>query len=88
MGEDENRSKLFDEIRKFSQRKLRKVETKVTTGSGEQVTEKRSAKGLTQIKSDGINGPGYVLDHKPDLQVGMIIPGLYIGKSLRYLIWP
>lgn len=81
MGDDENRSKLFDEIKNFSQRKLKQVQTKVTTGSGEHVTEKRDAKGVKAIKSDGVKGPGYVVDTKPDLQVGMIIPGLFIGKS-------
>lgn len=80
MGDDENRSKLFDEIKNFSQRKLKQVQTKVTTGSGEHVTEKRDAKGVKAIKSEGIQGPGYVVDTKPDLQVGMIIPGLFIGK--------
>nr|XP_046911992.1 uncharacterized protein LOC124492999 isoform X1 [Dermatophagoides farinae]XP_046912000.1 uncharacterized protein LOC124492999 isoform X1 [Dermatophagoides farinae]XP_046912008.1 uncharacterized protein LOC124492999 isoform X1 [Dermatophagoides farinae] len=78
---EEDRNKLFDEIRNFSQRKLKKVETKVTTGSGEQLTEKRSPKGLQQIKSDGINSVGYVVDNKPDLQVGMIIPGLLISSQ-------
>lgn len=78
MADDENRSRLFDEIRNFSQRKLKKVETKVVTGSGEQLTEKRSPKGLQQVKSHGITSPGYVADYKPDLQVGMIIPGLFI----------
>lgn len=82
MGDDENRSKLFNEIKNFSQRKLRKVETKVTTGSGEQVTEKRGNKGLLTVKTGPANGPGYVVDHKPDLQVGMIIPGLFIGKFI------
>lgn len=80
MGDDENRSKLFDEIKNFSQRKLKQVQTKVTTGSGEHVTEKRSPKGLATIKNEGVKGPGYVVDTKPDLQVGMIIPGLFIGK--------
>lgn len=80
MGDDENRSRLFDEIKNFSQRKLKQVQTKVTTGSGEHVTEKRSPKGVDAIKNEGVKGPGYVVDTKPDLQVGMIIPGLFIGK--------
>lgn len=80
MAEDIDRSGLFNEIRQFSQRKLKKVETKVTSGSGEVLTEKRNAKGLQTIKSDGVKSPGYVVDHKPDLQVGMVVPGLFIGK--------
>lgn len=86
MGDDENRNKLFDEIKKFSQRKLKAVETKVITGSGEVVTEKRVPKGLKTIRNDGVQGPGYVPDYKPDLQVGMIIPGLFIGKSAIVIV--
>lgn len=76
----EDRSGLFSELKGFSQRKLKKVETKVVTGSGEQLVEKRGAKGLQTIKSEGVTGPGYVVDKKPDLQVGFISPGLLIGK--------
>lgn len=80
----EDRSELFDELKGFSQRKLKKTETKVATPSGEHLVEKRGAKGVQVIKSDGIKGPGYVEDKKPDLAVGIIIPGLLIGES--YLI--
>lgn len=80
MADEVDRSGLFNEIRAFSQRKLKKVDTKVTTGSGEVLKEKRTPKGVQTIKSEGIQGSGYVVDHKPDLQVGMIIPGLFICK--------
>lgn len=80
MGDD--RSKVFDEIRNFSHRKLKPTKTKVTTPSGEHVVEKRTGKGLQATKGDGPKGPGYVVDTKPDLQVGLIIPGLLIGESL------
>ncbi len=76
---DVDRSGLFSELRNFSQRKLNKVETKVCTGSGEVLTEKRTAKGVT-TKSEGVQGPGYVVDNKPDLRVGIVIPGLMIGE--------
>ncbi|CAG2171080.1 unnamed protein product, partial [Oppiella nova] len=84
MAEDADRSAVFDEIRNFSQRKLKKVETKVTSGSGEVITEKRGAKGVQTIKHEGIKGAGYVVDNKPDLQVGLIIPGLMICKTFRH----
>lgn len=76
----DDRGALFDEIRKFGQRKLKKVDVKVTTPSGESVTERRCPKGIVATKVDGIPGTGYVVDTKPDLQVGMIIPGLFIGR--------
>lgn len=78
MGDDRNA--LFDEIRKFRQKGLKPVETKVVNGSGEHTTEKRGAKGMQTVSSQGVKGPGYVVDTKPDLQVGMIIPGLLIGE--------
>lgn len=83
VDEDITRNALFAQIRDFSQRKLRKVETKVVTGSGEHLTEARTAKGIKVESHDGIKGPGYVVDTKPDLQVGMIIPGLLICKFVR-----
>jgi hypothetical protein len=86
MDQEIDRSGLFDAIRGFSQRKLKKVETKVTTGSGELVTEKRGAKGVQTVKTEGIQGTGYVVDNKPDLQVGMIMPGLFICKSTHYFL--
>lgn len=79
---NEDHSELFNEIQKFSQRKLKKVETKVVTGSGDKVTEKRTAKGLAQLDPNNQNaaentdGP----PRKLDLQVGMVMPGLMIGE--------
>ena len=77
----DDRSGLFKEIGGFSQRKLKKVETKVVTGTGEKLVEKRSPKGL--LTSDGSKssssqaGPA----RKLDLQVGLVLPGILIGES-------
>lgn len=79
MGEPNN--PLLNEIRSFSHRKLRPVEIKVTTGSGQHVTESRNAKGIL-ANPTGTSGPGFVVDTKPDLQVGLIVPGLMIGKLI------
>ena len=77
----EDRSGLFSEISGFSQRKLKKVETKVCTGTGENVVEKRGAKGLQTVdpsksKSSTSNEP----QKKLDLQVGLVAPGIMIGQ--------
>lgn len=72
----EDHSKLFNEINGFSQRKLKKVETKLTTASGDNVVEKRGAKGLT-------TAPVKSAAKKLDLQVGLILPGLMIGKFVE-----
>lgn len=80
---EEDRSALFNQLKNFSQRKLKKVETKVVTASGEQLVEKRGAKGL-QVLSGGTDGalkdPEAEPPRKLDLQVGLILPGFLIGK--------
>ena len=81
---EEDRSALFKQLQGFSQRKLKKVETKVVTGLGEQLVEKRGAKGL-QVLSGGTGNKGDASANqeparKLDLQVGFILPGLLIGE--------
>lgn len=79
----EDRSALFNQLKGFSQRKLKKVETKVVTASGEQLVEKRGAKGL-QVLAGG-DGKGGDNEDQParklDLQVGLILPGFLIGSQ-------
>lgn len=74
---EEERSALFDQVRGFSQGKLKKVETKVLTGTGEQLVEERNALGV-KVKS-GVDSSNEKT--KPDLQVGLIVPGLLIGSK-------
>lgn len=74
MAEPE-RNALFDQVRGFSQRNLKKVETKVITPSGENLVEKRVAQGL-QVKTNEEAAEA----KKLDLQVGLILPGLLIGE--------
>ena len=80
---EEDRSELFNEIQKFSQRKLKKVETKVKTGLGDDVTEKRTAKGLaTNAPSNQkAKASAPVPNKKLDLQVGLVTGGLMIGSN-------
>ena len=77
----EDRSELFNQLKNFSQRKLKKVETKVVTASGEQLVEKRGAKGL-QVLTGNAEAKGQENEpaRKLDLQVGLILPGFLIGK--------
>lgn len=79
----EDRSALFNQLKGFSQRKLKKVETKVVTGLGEQLVEKRGAKGLQVLSGSDASAKGDEAAQPPrklDLQVGLIVPGLLIGK--------
>lgn len=79
----EDRSVLFNEINSFSHRKLKKVETKVVTGLGENVIEKRGAKGLQAIPVSSSDAASSAADGvKLDLQVGLVVPGILIGESL------
>lgn len=79
---EEDRSELFNEIQKFSQRKLKKVETKVKTGLGDDVTEKRTAKGLaTKAPIAAIAPVEQKANRKLDLQVGLVTGGLMIGSN-------
>lgn len=79
----EDRSGLFAEIGGFSQRKLKKVETKVCTGIGDTVVEKRGAKGLqtvTPSTKSSANAAAKEPAKKLDLQVGLVAPGIMIGQ--------
>lgn len=92
MAANEDRSELFNEIQNFSQRKLKKVETNCVTPFGEKVIEKRSAKGLQSAKNDKVVKSNLSVSKK-DLQVGLVAPGLMIGKLNYYLFnlftkWP
>lgn len=50
----EDRSALCNDIKSFSQRKLKPVETKVVTASGDLLVEKRGANGLQVLKCEHI----------------------------------
>lgn len=80
----EDRSALFNQLKNFSQRKLKKVETKVVTASGEQLVEKRGAKGLQVLTGGGAGDGSGAKEAEParklDLQVGLVLPGFLIGK--------
>lgn len=78
--DDQDRSALFNDLKNFSQRKLKKVETKVVTASGEQLVEKRGAKGLQVLSGDVAKNQKAEPERKLDLQVGLILPGFIIGE--------
>lgn len=78
----EDHSQLFKEIGGFSQRKLKKVETKVVTGLGDNVIEKRGAKGLQKTSVNGAAPDAPT--KKLDLQVGLVVPGLMIGQFIVF----
>lgn len=83
---EEDRSELFNSIKDFSQRKLKKVETKVKTGLGDEVIEKRTAKGLASSAENNQNNKNATpvnqnANRKLDLQVGLVSAGLMIGSN-------
>lgn len=73
----------MDSIASFDAKSLRKVQTSVRTTDGRRYTETRDDTGEPRAtsppRSDG--QPGYVVDLQPDLQIGQVLPGLYIGSQ-------
>lgn len=71
----------MDSIASFDVKSLRKVQTRVRTSDGRRYVETRDDAGEPRATSsprfDG--HPGYVVDLQPDLQIGQVLPGLYIG---------
>lgn len=73
---------FLDDIKKFPLNKtLRKVETRVQFTDGRVVTEIKSSDGVfvtSKIKSE--KGHGFVVDLKPDIQIGRVLSGLLLGQ--------
>lgn len=80
----ESRSLLLDEVRTYTPKSLRSVETRVTHYGGDQEIEKKSYSGglLTRgaRKELAPRKQWYAPDYRPDLQVAQILPGLLLGK--------
>jgi atypical dual specificity phosphatase len=61
---------------------LNSCETTVTTVSGHSYKEKILADGtVVTSQPQAGSSPGYVVDTKPDLQVAVVLPGLYMGSQ-------
>ncbi|OQR74070.1 dual specificity protein phosphatase 19-like [Tropilaelaps mercedesae] len=76
---------LFNDIRNKLP-KLRKVETRVQTAGGELFVERRDEEGgFSGLSNPTPRGPqrcaGFVYDFKPDLQMALVAPGLYVGSQ-------
>lgn len=72
---------FLSEIKGFSRSALRNTETTVTRADGRQYTEKMDEFGYSRRVSRASTGSaGYVVDFKPDLQVGRILPDLLLGE--------
>lgn len=61
---------------------LHSCETTVTTLSGHTYKEKTLADGTTVMSQPQAGAsPGYVVDTEPDLQMALVLPGLYMGSQ-------
>ena len=72
---------MLSEIKQFSRDNLRKTVTMVTRLDGVQCVETRDEFGNMYSRELNSTPPsnGYVLDFKPDLQIGQILPDLLLG---------
>ncbi|KAM6174517.1 dual specificity protein phosphatase 19 [Erethizon dorsatum] len=75
---------LNQEIQAFSRSSLRTRRTRVTTLTGERITEARDEAGARvaeEVEPRGGRGWGYVQDLRSDLQVGVVKPWLLLGSQ-------
>jgi len=77
MAEDGSACSLSDLLQ--SRAKLRPTQTKVTTASGAQFLEDHSSGSVSLLSKAG--SPGFVVDLKPDPEIGTVLPGLHIGSQ-------
>lgn len=70
---------LNEELKKFSQSKLKKTSTTVKTEDGRMydIDIHNENLGKNYLKN---NQPGYVVDDKPDLSIDEILPNLFLCK--------
>lgn len=75
------RSTLLDEVRSYRPSALKAVETRVTRIGGSHELEKKSSSGSFLSNLSGSGRQWFALDYRPDLQVGLILPGLLLGAQ-------
>ena len=66
---------FLNDIQAFSKNSLKKVATEIVTVDGRRI--RQDPDGESQVVCEGL--AGFVKDTKPDLQVGEVLPGLFIG---------
>ncbi|RWS14596.1 dual specificity protein phosphatase 19-like protein [Dinothrombium tinctorium] len=73
---------LFSELKHFGQAKLNKVQTVVKTQSGKLFVERRNDDGSVVCSSEKAERcEGFVIDTKPDLNIGFVMKGVLIGSQ-------
>ena len=70
---------FLKDIEGFSKKKLKSVDTEITTVDGRRLKETRDHYGRCHLENVG-GSLGYVGDVKPDLQVGEILDGVILGE--------
>jgi len=79
---------FLKEVVGFSRNSLRKTDTNFTRGDGLLFIERRDESGNSYKVSTGSKTLAFVEDPNPDLQIGEILPGLFLGKSSNEIfIW-
>lgn len=81
----EHRSLMLDEVKSYSPRNLKSVETRVTRyGGNQEIEKKNNTEGIMtrgERKELAPRKQWYAPDYRPDLQVAQILPGLLLGAQ-------
>lgn len=66
----------------FNRRSLRQVQTRVKTADGRSFVESKDETGTICVEASAPHdrSVGFVPDLTPDLQLGEVLPGLYVGE--------
>ncbi|XP_077979068.1 dual specificity protein phosphatase 19-like [Glandiceps talaboti] len=72
---------FLEDVKLFSQKSLRKVETTVVTSGGAKFVEKRRGDGKFTLTDTGERCLGFCGDYKPDLQVVEVRPWLLLSSE-------
>ncbi|XP_070566258.1 dual specificity protein phosphatase 19-like [Ptychodera flava] len=72
---------FLQDVKAFSQKSLRRVDTKVTTTGGQKFVEKRLESGKFTLSDTGERCLGFCGDYKPDLQVVDVRPWLLLSSQ-------
>ena len=79
---------FLSEIQGFKKAVLKTASTLITTADGSQYMETRDKYGHHKKTLVAVGATlGYLADVKPDLQVGEILPGLILGKTVSLYLY-
>lgn len=77
---------FLSQVQQFRTASLKRVSTKITKKDGQQYVETLLDSGGYSLQKSGFS-EGYVIDHKADITVALIVDGLILGEyNLLFVI--